>query len=259
MERFWEWCLMALVAAPMAIGMTACSDDDDDDNGGGGGGSSSSRSLKSVYTIEDGQKSYDYTNPTWKSGKLASYSAKYWESANEVWHNETYSIDYKSGNQAVITCTFVEDGYTETESESISLNNAGYMIDGFGMECNYNSSGQLTSWSGDGSCTITWNADGDISSTYSRYNGTVNLSYTNSKVTSAIENKGGLMLLDEWGVMWDWEYFAYFGIYGVAPKHLPVKAGGNTFDWTLDSKGYPSQVAITDDEGDTETIYFEWQ
>lgn len=68
------------------------------------------------------------------------------------------------------------------------------------------------------------------------------------------------MLMSEWGIMEDWEYFYWFGIYGKSTKHLPVKVGDNTFDWTLDSQGYPISCKVYDAEYDESfTYHFGWE
>ena len=76
------------------------------------------------------------------------------------------------------------------------------------------------------------------------------ISYTDTKVTSPMENKGCVMLFDEcFGVDIDEMEMAYFaGLLGKAGKHLPVRCdevGDNeydTFEWTLNAAGMPTVV-----------------
>lgn len=88
--------------------------------------------------------------------------------------------------------------------------------------------------------------------------------YTNSTITTKIENKGGIMLWGKWDIMWDFEYCGYFGIYGTPSKHLPVQVGDRKISWTLDSDGYPTKCVTTGATGGYSdwyngTIYFEWE
>ena len=96
-----------------------------------------------------------------------------------------------------------------------------------------------------------------ISKSYLRF--LVDSNDTNNKVNAPIENKGGIMLLSEWGIMWDYEYYYWFGIYGKSTKHLPVKVGNNTFDWTLDKQGYPTKCVFHRADGMQAIYTFEWE
>lgn len=150
----------------------------DDDN------PASIKRLKAVYDInEDGEKDYDYANPVWKDGRLVSVET----------YGDKMSIEY-SDNSAAIKLS--EDGTART----IFLNDQGYATDAFGMEISYNDAGQMTKWQGnyDG-CEITYNSDGDVIRTKGiNYDVDNTFVYTNSTITTKIENKGGIMLWGKW-------------------------------------------------------------
>lgn len=120
----------------------------------------------------------------------------------------------------------------------------------------------MTHWYGDNNefCALTYDSNGDIikqESSYDYSNG-YKYTYTNDQVKTPIENKGGIMLLSDWGIMWDYEYYYWFGIYGKSTKHLPVQVGPNTYDWTLDEQGYP--IKCIEKRSDQVIIYeFEWE
>lgn len=238
---------VALMATMVVAGFTACSSDDDDDNGGG---SSSAKKLKTCYTVDsDGDKDYEYENPVWKNGKIVQVTN----------YGDVMTIDYTSNTTANVKTS--EEGSTE----EATLNSMGFATELRGFTFTYNPAGQMTKWESDesGSCTLTYNSDGDLV----RIKGTsgenvdAELKYTNSTVTSKIENKGGIMLFYDWQIMWDYEYVYWLGIYGNASKHLPVKVGDFTYTWTLDSDGYPTKCVTSGNpygDGPT-TYYFEWE
>lgn len=130
----------------------------------------------------------------------------------------------------------------------------------------YNENGQMTHWecqdpdypNYNECCNIFYDGNGDITRIYPSYGDNKTFVYVNDSVTSPIENKGGIMLLSDWNIMGDWEYYYWFGIYGKATKHLPVKVGDDTYNWTLDKKGYPTSCKVETDEY-VWTYCFEWE
>ncbi len=243
---------MLCLAMLALVNFTACSDDEEE-SGSSGGTINGDRNLKTVYAdYGGGDKWYDFSGAVWDGGKVTSFCQG--ETANDV--ENRMSITYSS-NKA-----YISDG---GDNHKITLNGNGYAeeADFYGetYSYTYNADGQMTSWRGDeGFCTISYNSDGDILSVNSDYYDGVLFDYTNADVTKPIDNKGGVMLMSEWGIMEDWEYFYWFGIYGKSTKHLPVKVGDNTFDWTLDSQGYPISCKVYDAEYDESfTYHFEWE
>ena len=245
---------MAMLAMFACVNFTACSDDDDE-GGGGGGAAAGGRKLKTMYRESgSGYKSYEFADAKWSGNKLASFTR-----GDEAPEEELrMTITYADGGKAFIT-------RTEYDCE-VTLNAKGYAetanFGGSEYVFSYNQAGQMTRWESDGGeyCTISYNSDGDIVNASSSYEGSKSFTYTNTEVTSPIENKGGIMLMGDWGIMWDWEYYYWFGIYGAATKHLPVRVGDATFSWTLDSQGYPTQCVVNDPEGDgVDTYHFEWE
>lgn len=78
---------------------------------------------------------------------------------------------------------------------------------------------------------------------------TKSITYTSDKHSNGIENKGCLMLFDiTFGIDMDEMKYAYYaGLLGRATKQLPLKITNNDkyefeFDWTLNEKGYPTQL-----------------
>ena len=242
---------MAMLAMFACVNFTACSDDDDD-NGGGGGAAAGGRKLKTMYReSHGGSKYYEFADAKWNGNKLISFT----DGDDTPDEENRMTITYSDGNKAFIgdyELTLNAKGYAETAD-----------FDGYEYSFSYNQAGQMIRWeSGDGDeyCTISYNSDGDIINASSSYEGSKSFTYTNAEVTSPIANKGGIMMLGDWGIMWDWEYYYWFGIYGAATKHLPVRVGDATFSWTLDSQGYPTQCVVDDPESEgIATYHFEWE
>lgn len=249
---------MAMLAC---VNLTSCSDDDDDDNKKPGivepGGS---RKLKAVYSgYFDDIYFYYYYNPKWEGNTLISYSDGDCDDNGHI-EESKMTITYLDKNMASIL-----DG-DNNEPVILTLNDQGYAIEAkyasneSAYHFTYNKSGQMTSWYAGKAqyCNIYYTKDGDIN-TIESSDGKSSFEYTNATVTTPIDNKGGIMLLSDWNIMWDYEYYYWFGIYGKSTKHLPVKAGDVTFNWTLDSKGYPTKCEVKDNSYSDYTLYFEWE
>ena len=248
----------SLVVLAMMI-FVACSDDDDrkdhnDDKDDGHKPSTVERKLKTMYATdnEDGMW-WHFDNPAWDNDKLLSFESTEGRS----------TITYSDGNKAYIN------------NREITLNSQGYAIiieDVTNTSTlTYNEDGQLTAYNCDEDpggvnenykMTISYNADGDITSTEDPYEGTRQFSYTNTNITKPIENKGGAMIMEMLDLNVLYIDYYYFGIFGKGTKHLPVKIGTTTLDWTLDDKGYPESCVVNDPE-DWETpilvYHFVWE
>lgn len=215
------------------------------------------RKLKTIKTTyNNGNVYFDFSNPIWYKGKLQSFI--YGEYPDN--EKDRMSIEYLSDNEASIY------RLGNGEPEIIKLNNAGFATKAFGYYIRYNQNGQITSLENaeyNDYCALTYDSNGDIikhEASYSDDDDFVKIYYyTNNKVNAPIENKGGIMLLSEWGIMWDYEYYYWFGIYGKSTKHLPVKVGNNTFDWTLDKQGYPTKCVFHRADGMQAIYTFEWE
>lgn len=235
----------------------SCEDDKDEPSAG------TSRKLLSITTIGDSYTNIEFANPKWSNGRLVSF-----QQGNDA--DDVYSINFSGSNAAISYGT----GHEPT---LVALNNDGYAVSAsFGYEFTYNSAGQMTYWKSTSSstssqyCDISYDSNGDISKLeyyISSYDGkkTAIFAYTDSNISTPIPNKGGIMLMSDWNMMWDWEYYYWFGIYGKAIAHLPVKVGDSTFSWTLDGDGYPIEcVVVKKDNGYYPTTYtktykFTWE
>lgn len=246
--RFLGICLLAMTAC---VNFSSCSDDDDDRQGSTPS-INQGRRLKAIYT--DGNYPYYYfANAQWDGNKIISFM----DGEDLSDESNRMSITY-SGESAYI------NRYT------IELNDKGFAtkayFGGYEYLYSYNENGQMTHWecqdpdypNYNECCNIFYDGNGDITRIYPSYGDNKTFVYVNDSVTSPIENKGGIMLLSDWNIMGDWEYYYWFGIYGKATKHLPVKVGDNTYNWTLDKKGYPTSCKVETDEY-VWTYCFEWE
>lgn len=246
--RFLGICLLAMTAC---VNFSSCSDDDDDRKGSTPS-INQGRRLKAIYT--DGNYPYYYfANAQWDGNKIISFM----DGEDLSDESNRMSITY-SGESAYI------NEYT------IKLNDKGFATQAnFGgdeHQYSYNENGQMIRWelkdpdypNYSECCNIFYDGNGDITRIYNTYDENKTFVYVNDTVTSPIENKGGIMLLSDWGIMLDWEYYYWFGIYGKATKHLPVKVGDNTYNWTLDKKGYPTSCKVKRDYHEW-TYCFEWE
>lgn len=243
---------MAMLAC---VNLTSCSDDDDDDNKKPGiVEPGNGRKLKALYSEYDGSgdRWYEFGNAKWDGNTLVSFC----DGDNQPEESNRMTITYLDGNKASII-----NGSDDDEPTIITLNQQGYATYAFNYKFTYNENGQMKSWASseyDEYCNIYYTKDGDIN-TIESSDGTSSFEYTNATVTTPIDNKGGIMLLSDWNIMWDYEYYYWFGIYGKSTKHLPVKVGDVTFNWTLDSKGYPTKCEVKDNSYSDYTLYFEWE
>ena len=194
---------------------------------------------------------------------------------------ESHNIKTRADGEAYVLMTVGYMGEKEYEAK-LTLNGKGFVTRAEGTEYiedytdpdnwsfGYNSDGQLNyvhhvSTDEDEETRITYSG-GDITKVVETDNEgdggyTFNFSYTSDKVTTPIENKGGIMLydgifevdLDQMDVL----YFA--GLLGKATKHLPVSEYAPDedytyrFEWGVNNAGLPEWVWI-----DGYREYFEW-
>lgn len=247
----------------LALGnFTSCSNDDDNgDSTLGIVNPGGSRKLKAIYSgnknTPNDYRYCEFVDPKWDGNTLRSFCYGNYREENKL------SITYLADNKAEM-----EDTYGDIEY--ITLNNDRCATDAFSYRFKYNENGQMTRWevdyNDDTYCDIYYTKDGDISSFVLRgswfYGESItSLEYTNTTVTTPIENKGGIMFFSEWGGLEDYlSRYYWFGLYGKATRHLPVKAGEASYEWTLDGQGYPTKCVAKEYEGDSPRIYyFEWE
>lgn len=94
--------------------------------------------------------------------------------------------------------------------------------------------------------------------------------YTSEENVSLIANKGCIMLFDQtFGVDMDEMKYAYYaGLLGKATKDLPIEITDkysdndevyiSKFNWTFNQSGLPTELDVTNDEGYTDKIVFQW-
>ena len=246
--RFLGICLLAMTAC---VNFSSCSDDDDDRQGSTPS-INQGRRLKAIYT-NPSYPYYYFANAQWDGNKIISFM----DGEDLSDESNRISITY-SGESAYI------NRYT------LELNDKGFAtkayFSGYEYLFSYNENGQMTHWecqdpdypNYNECCNIFYDGNGDITRIYPSYGDNKTFVYVNDSVTSPIENKGGIMLLSDWNIMGDWEYYYWFGIYGKATKHLPVKVGDYTYNWTLDNKGYPTSCKV-DGYYYERTYRFEWE
>ncbi len=240
----------------------ACGDDKDDSSSNNG----PSRKLLSITRTDEEGTFIQYGNPKWENGRLISFQ----EGSDAA---DAYWINY-SGTTAEIKC-----GQDDYDPGLVVLNENGCAIlADYGEEYkySYNSNGQLIRWENSymgniSYCNISYNLKGDVSYVEYKYSdsyyGTEDFEYTDLTVFAPIPNIGNIMLMNDWRIMTDWEYYYWFGIYGKAMPHLPVRVGRSTFSWTIDDQGYPIKCVVNRNvyhigsqfDSETYTYNFTWE
>ncbi len=152
----------------------------------------------------------------------------------------------------------------------------------------YDGGGEDETWdlgyNGDGQLNYMKRSDNEEVTTFAYTNGDVTkvtsvdedgdsdnytIAYTSTKVSTAIENKGGIMLFEDLFQcdMDNIEIAYYAGLLGKATKHLPVSCteedGHYEYDWTLNAAGLPTLMNTywfpTDGESSKyDEITFKW-
>lgn len=244
--------IFALNAALAFVVMMSISSCDNDSNDGTGGPSALMGRKLLSYT-ETSSYGSETTQFIWENGHIKAF--------HDTEGDYGFTVSY-NGKQADIR---------ELNGETIAianLNKNGFIgswerLDDYYPEESYfqydNQSHLVSYEDGVGSRgKIVYNNNGDIASA-SINEEKVTFSYTNEVVRTPIENKGAIMLMSDWHIMWDWEYFYWFGVYGKATAHLPVRVGSKSFEWTIDNNGYPTRCVITNQYDEQSEIKFEWE
>lgn len=255
-----NYIVVASVALLSCTALTSCSDDDEEDLNGGIG---NTVDVNSVFP-KGNYKPSGISNITYNSDGLVSSITDDW---GGVVTFQYFNVTSRA-EEAYVLMTI--DGEYECK---MTLNNAGYVkycverelyddeadIDYWWFE--YNADGQLKymkrSEGGNEVTNITYK-NGDITDVRMVYEdenddvGTdVSISYTNSKVSSPIQNLGGVMLWDHcfYIDMDEMKYAYYAGLLGKSTKHLPVLLTDHdydneteSFDWILNSDGLPIEM-----------------
>ena len=280
------------------ISLSSCSDDNENDNNGDGGNTTTLVNPSKVFEGGVPKSVAGISISQNEEGLVTSITTEDGKAVFEYFFANTKA--YVAKNQARITVTDTEGDVTEL---NLQLNSDGYVefcnsidhagtsdADEFTWEMEYDAEGHLIVMKrseGGGEITnITYNKDGDVVKTSTRYvgrgdlngDGIINsqdeweyfatIDYTTDKITTPIENKGCLMLFDETlDVDMDEMIYAYYaGMLGKATKHLPLVqcAYDNTgsvsvlnFEWTLNSNGYPTEL-VTKGQWDEEKYTFTW-
>lgn len=248
--------LYAAMALVLSVGFVSCSDDDEPADGASNGG----RKLISIYEPKYGE--YEYLDPVWENGKLVSYI----DGNDEA---DRMSIIYLDNNKASVKLS------PDASPRIITLDVNGYVTDGWHMEFAYNSDGQMVWYTSNYGTMQMYYSGGDAIQYEKNYSGgrteSVQFVYTNSEISTPIENKGGIMMITDLDILEDYEYLCWFGIFGKATKHLPVEViierdyGSDpylsserkiyAYEWILDEQGYPVKCIKNGD-----VIYeYEWE
>ncbi|MBD8388995.1 DUF4595 domain-containing protein [Dysgonomonas sp. BGC7] len=258
---------------------SSCSSDDDNE----GGGSSVNFGPKNVFT-GDLPKTIGLSTIKYNSDGLLEEVLSTTEKVTFEYPSQTKS----TGNTVAVIMKvndlqYPEDSYTV----KFAIGSNGFASRALQTyadnstdtwEFSYNRDGQLNYMKrseGDNEVTNITYADGNItgikmeSDDKSEGVYTTSIGYTSDAHPNGIENKGCVMLFDiTFGADLDEMEVAYYaGLLGRATKKLPLKkteqyVGETTsdtyiFDWTLNTKGYPTKVSYMDGEYD-ESLNLGW-
>lgn len=270
--------LLTLIFASLTF--SSCSSDDNDNDGGKG---STDFGPKNVFT-GDLPKTIGYSTLKYNSnGLLEEVSNSY----NKVTFEYPSQVKSTSSSLIVIMknndLEYPEDSYTV----EFTIGSNGFASGALQTYADnstetwafrYNSDGQLNymkrSEGGNEVTTITY-ANGNITGVKMESDDkdegvfTTSIEYTSTTHPNSIENKGCIMLFDiTFGIDMDEMDIAYYaGLLGRATKHLPLKKTEQyvgettsdvyTFDWNLNTKGYPTKLIYEDAEYN-ESVDFTW-
>ena len=243
-----------LLCVPVCFALNSCSDDDDSPNPGSG------KQLMSIMNVTDGYAVFK--DAVYENGKLVSFSE------GDDNYNYNYRLELRGKEASIIETSSDGEPYTVDLTIENGLATSADFSDEI-YDFQYTKDKIMSGWeNGETSCCkIKFDADGDIIegdiiSTITYICKEQTWRYTDSKVTSPIPNKGNIKLYGKWDIMYDYEYYTFFDVFGNGPKHLPVKVGNCSYDWTLDSDGYPTKVLITYTDGEYKSdqeLSFTWK
>ena len=275
---------LALLMAMCVISLnTACSDDDKDgdgDGGNGGGGSAANVvDPSSVFTNGMPKSINEMVITTDEDGLVIKMEDQF----------EAVTFDYapkmrEALKGQAVKMSIVDKEYPKNNTEFLMLlNNNGFVtqcvqrfVDGSKNEqwaFHYTTDGYLNGMvrsEGDNEVTTITYKDGNITkvSMKSDEKGEdfeTEIFYTSDIVSTAIENKGNVMLHDEtFGIDMDEMAYAYYaGMLGKATKHLPVKMVETedgqkyttNFDWTLNKNNFPEKLVVKDQDYSDEYLF----
>ena len=285
MKKFFKFMLMAAIATTVSSVFTACGDDDDDNgntsntsNTSNGGSTQAVNPLK-VFTGGLPKTIGNGKIVTNADGLVTAITGSDGESVtfeyNTTRETGTYDVVMtlkEDGDVVVCDMTLGKNGFVSHVDEVAQYEDE---IETATWDFTYNSDGQLTKMvrsEGGNETTQIKYENGNIveTSTVSEEEDepdeavSYKIYYTSDNVKTAIENKGCVMLFDmTLGIdMDEMEYAYYAGLLGKATKNLPVRCVDttdgytDTFTWTLNSAGYPTQLKFGN--YDDENITFTW-
>lgn len=250
-----NFALNAALAVVAMMTVSSCDNDSKED--AGGPGALMGRKLLSI-TETSFYGSESTTEFIWDNGNITAFK----ETEGEDGREHGYAVSY-NGRQADIK-SIVGETVAVANLDGNGCVASWKLLGDYDPERSYyryDNQLRLVSYDDgvDSKGKIVYTGNGDIASATINEE-TVTFSYTNEDVRTPIENKGAIMLMSEWQIMWDWEYFYWFGVYGKAAAHLPVRVGTKHFEWTIDEDGFPTRCVITGEyEDERSEIRFEWE
>lgn len=278
--------LLASILAACCLAFTACSDDDDNNKDSGVG---SGVNPEQVFTAGIPTQVGDLTITTGPDGRVTKivedagtedeyvYSFKYITSRTDVSvpYDVVMSVNGKDGGIVwVFYIGLNEQGFAKYAYQVYYGRSDEWRFE-------YNENGQLSRMKrseGDNEVTtITYDANGDIVKVDvtddEHNNDSFTISYTNSAVTTALANKGAIMLFDDLFSI-DMDEFGpayYAGLLGKATAHLPVEkvdswiddngatqSETTSFKWTLNDNGLPASLVESENGYDENPVFFNW-
>lgn len=258
------------------ISLSSCSDDENEngENSEDGGNTAVVVDPSRVFTGGVPKSVSGMVISQNKEGLVTSMVAEDGEKAVFEYFFNNARANNAVKNRARITVTDEFD----TTTLDLVLNN-----DGYAESCRKTDSNDVEDWKMEYDAqghvinierelkgmTLTYNEDGNVAKTFTHYwDGDLDfgstIDYTTDKITTPIENKGCVMLIYEtMDVDIDEVKFAYYGgMLGKATKHLPLVRRGDeeyqTFTWTLNADGYPTELLITSKGFEDEIFTFSW-
>lgn len=272
-------------AAVLAFGAVSCSDDDNNGTGNENTTSGTSDNV-SINNVFDGDMPADVDGATFTTNSKGQVTEI--KDGNTTVSFEYGSFTRANSNTYQVLMKLRDSEYSDDGSNFyIQVNAQGFAVyalqeyldddDNDEWWFEYNTDGQLTRLKrseSEDDFKITW-TNGDITSVAHTEedgdNGVTTIAYTNSKYTSAVANKGNLMLFDDFfNVDMDEFGVAYFaGLLGKSTKNLPMgyeekyQEGHSsytdtvTFNWEFNSNQYPTK--FWEDDYTWDAITFSWK
>lgn len=262
MKSFSMKIIGAVCLAALCMGFASCSGGDGDDDIKVDGKVNALKVFKGGLPkrAENLALSYDSEN------RLVRITGSY---------HGTVTFEYSDSKTVKMYCGDDRDGFNITVND---YGFASYMTSSYGSVYNfaYNNSGQIQ--------RVEYYCEGDsepIIATFTYSNGDLVKSESedfgdNDKCEyeisySSYENKGCILCDNNFFSIGssdpstELEHLYYAGLLGKPSAHLPKSAkykayysGEYSYDWTLDSNGYPTKMIRTDDDGYSSTYSYVW-